>query len=67
MLALNAAIAAWYYLRLISVMYFEASETEAGAAEEPAAWLAGTVCTLATVALFAAPQWVWDAALRASQ
>lgn len=66
-LALNAAIAAWYYLRLISVMYFEQPETEAGHSEEPAAWLAGTACTLATIALFAAPQWVWDAALRASQ
>ena len=30
------------------------------------AWLAGTACTLATVALFAAPQWLWDAALRAT-
>ncbi|MFO1094832.1 MAG: NADH-quinone oxidoreductase subunit N [Planctomycetaceae bacterium] len=65
-LALNAAIAAWYYLRLIGVMYFEPSESPAAPAEEPAAWLAGTVCALATIALFAAPQWVWDAALRAS-
>jgi NADH-quinone oxidoreductase subunit N len=66
-LALNAAIAAWYYLRLISVMYFEQPDTDAGPSEDSAAWLAGTACTLATIALFAAPQWVWDAALRASQ
>lgn len=66
LLALNAAIAAWYYLRLIAVMYLEPASSPAEPAQEPAAWLAGTVCTLATVALFAAPQWVWDAALRAS-
>lgn len=65
-LAVNAAIAAWYYLRLIGVMYFEPSEVPATPAEEPAAWLAGTACTLTTVGLFAAPQWVWDAALRAA-
>jgi len=66
-LAVNAAIAAWYYLRLIGVMYFEPNEIEATPSDDSAAWIAGTLCTLATVALFAAPQWVWDAALRASQ
>lgn len=65
-LALNAAIAAWYYLRLIGVMYFEPADSPAGPSEEPSAWLAGAACTLATVALFAAPQWAWDAALRAT-
>jgi len=66
-LALNAAIAAWYYLRLIGTMYFEPSQAETEPSNDSAAWLAGTLCTVATVALFAAPQWVWDAALRASQ
>ena len=66
LLAVNAAIAAWYYLRLIGVMYFEPSESQAGPSTEPTAWLAGAACTLATLALFVAPQWVWDAALRAT-
>jgi NADH-quinone oxidoreductase subunit N len=60
-MAANAAIAAWYYLRLIALMFLEP-------AVEPAtrpvrstwpSWLAGAACTIATVAIFIAPQWLW--------
>lgn len=70
LLALNAAIAAWYYLRLIALMYLEPADEPAAANArgpiETASWLSGLVCTVATVALFAMPQWLWDAVLRAT-
>jgi NADH-quinone oxidoreductase subunit N len=62
-MAINAAIAAWYYLRLIAIMYLEPaadSQEELPQRREWAAWLAGAVCTAATVAIFLAPQWLWD-------
>jgi NADH-quinone oxidoreductase subunit N len=61
-LALNAAISAWYYLRLIAVMFLEAPP-EGGAQRvclAPA--IAGAVCSVGTILLFAAPQLVWQAA-----
>lgn len=67
-LALNAAIAAWYYLRLVSVMYLQpAAQPQAGpAAWQVPTWLAGGLCAATTVLLFVAPQWLWDAAFRAA-
>lgn len=66
-LALNAAIAAWYYLRLIAVMYFEpAARPRTSSADWPA-WVSAAGCTIATVLLFALPQVPWNAAQRATQ
>ena len=65
-MALNAGIAAWYYLRLIAVMFLEPADvrTPEPAAVVPGAgwpaWLAGAICTAATVAIFIAPQWLWN-------
>jgi len=64
-LAINAAIAATYYLRMISSIYFEQSTVVRGPSRQPAAWIAGSVCAVATLALFAVPQPLWDAAVRA--
>jgi NADH-quinone oxidoreductase subunit N len=66
LLALNAAIAAFYYLRLIAVMYLEPAAEPLPRPVEVAAWLGGLGCTIATLVLFATPQWLWDAALRAT-
>jgi NADH-quinone oxidoreductase subunit N len=64
-LAVNAAIAAWYYLRLVAVMYLEpAARTETSPLNAPA-WVAGVCCAAATLVLFALPQPLWNAALRA--
>ena len=68
MLAINAAIAAWYYLRLIAIMFFDVDpEAERRRnKKELVSWFAGVLCTLATVAIFFSPQWLWDAVLRAT-
>ena len=66
LLALNAAIAAWYYLRLIAVMYLEPAEGTERGPVEVVSWLGGLACTIATLALFVAPQWLWDVVLRAT-
>jgi NADH-quinone oxidoreductase subunit N len=61
-LALNAAISAWYYLRLIAVMFLEAPPEGQPKKLCLAPAIAGAVCSIATILLFAAPQTVWDAA-----
>ncbi len=56
-MAINAAIGAWYYLRLIAVMFLDsATQTE----PKPqhivwSSWFAGVVCTVATIWFFLAP------------
>jgi NADH-quinone oxidoreductase subunit N len=64
-LAVNAVIAATYYLRMIASMYFEQSTVVRGLSRQPAAWIAGCVCAVATLALFVLPQPLMDAAVRA--
>jgi len=63
LLAINAAIAAWYYLRLVALMFLE-SASESKLPWPPriawSAWLAGVSCTLGTLAWFIAPQWIWQ-------
>ncbi len=61
-MALNAAIAAWYYLRLVALMFLEPS---AELKAEPGrrtwtAWLAGIICATATVWVFISPQRIWE-------
>jgi NADH-quinone oxidoreductase subunit N len=61
-MALNAAISAWYYLRLIALMFLD-SPAPADGHPRPvvwSSWLAGAVCTVGTIAIFVAPQWLWD-------
>ncbi|QDT55015.1 NADH-quinone oxidoreductase subunit N [Caulifigura coniformis] len=63
---INAAIAAWYYLRLIGVMYLQpATGPELPPRPNLPAWVAGSLCAVATLGLFVAGQSVWDAALAA--
>jgi NADH-quinone oxidoreductase subunit N len=61
-LAINAAISAYYYLRLVALMFLEPA-TQPATARVPvawASWLAGVACAVATIALFVTPQWLWD-------
>jgi len=66
LLAVNAMIAAFYYLRMVAVMYLEAPQDDAAPTLDPISGLAGVLCTIATIAIFVAPQWLWDAVLKAS-
>ncbi len=65
-MALNAAISAWYYLRLIALMFLDsAPQSTSLSSSSPTsfAWssfLAGFLCTAGTIALFIAPQRLWD-------
>jgi NADH-quinone oxidoreductase subunit N len=62
-LAVNAAIAAWYYLRLIALMYLEpaAAESESSIRTDWFSWSAGAICAASTLLLFVDPQrwWAW--------
>lgn len=66
-LAINAAIAAWYYLRLIAVMYLEPAVRPRTVSGDWPAWLSAAGCVAATVLLFVLPQAPWNAARRATQ
>lgn len=61
-MAINAAISAWYYLRLIATMYLQPnSQLGANKLQLPALVGAG-VCAVATLAFFVAPGWLWSMA-----
>jgi NADH-quinone oxidoreductase subunit N len=62
LLAANAAISAYYYLRLVALMFLEpAEQTESKPVHVGwTPWLAGIICAAATIAIFVAPQWLWD-------
>ncbi|MEX2027266.1 MAG: proton-conducting transporter membrane subunit, partial [Pirellulaceae bacterium] len=66
LMALNAAIAAWYYLRLVALMFLEPAPEAKPRRVDRMAWIAGALCTAATVGLFLAPQWLWEIVLRAT-
>lgn len=60
--AVNAAIGAVYYLRLIGIMYLQAP-LQAGEKKSPSlAWLAAVLCAVGTVVLGVYPKPVTDAA-----
>ncbi len=64
LLAVNAAIGAGYYLRLIATIVLrDPARTEAEPAEA-SSLLALTLCTLATFAFFVVPGWLWLAVQR---
>jgi len=66
LLAVNAAIAAWYYLRIVAVMYLQpAAAPREGNVEFPALVGMG-LCVLATVGLFLVPDWLWKIIERVS-
>ncbi|MFM9961742.1 MAG: NADH-quinone oxidoreductase subunit N [Planctomycetaceae bacterium] len=63
-LAINAAIAAWYYLRLIGVMYLQPSRDDSRRTTGVPAFVGVSLCAVASIALFFAPDWLWQALQR---
>ena len=63
-LAINAAIAAWYYLRLIGVMYLQPSRDDTRRSTGVPAFVGVSLCAVASIALFFAPDWLWQALQR---
>lgn len=63
-LAINAAIAAWYYLRLIGVMYLQPSRDDTRRTTGVPAFVGVSLCAVASIALFFAPDWLWQALQR---
>jgi NADH-quinone oxidoreductase subunit N len=61
-IAVNAAISAWYYLRLIAAMYREGGGGPASARLALAPAAAGAACAVGAILLFAAPQRLLDLA-----
>jgi NADH-quinone oxidoreductase subunit N len=59
-IAVNAAIAAWYYLRLIAAMYREPAAAVAPTRLALAPAAAGGTCAIASILIFAAPQRLLD-------
>jgi NADH:ubiquinone oxidoreductase subunit 2 (subunit N) len=55
-------VAAWYYLRLIAIMYREPPPGEAARRIAMAPALAGGAVAIATLLVFAFPQRLWDLA-----
>jgi NADH-quinone oxidoreductase subunit N len=60
-MAVNAAIGAAYYLRIVGAMYLRPAPVapQATTSDFPA-FLGSLLCAGVTVALFLAPQWLWD-------
>jgi NADH-quinone oxidoreductase subunit N len=63
-LAVNAAISAWYYLRLIAVMFLEPAPAGEAPRISMAPATAGALCSIASVLLFISPQQLWEPAAR---
>lgn len=60
-LAINAALGAWFYLKLIGVMFLRdpIDRTEQPAAIETPSLVAAGICLLGTVGVFFMPGWLW--------
>jgi NADH-quinone oxidoreductase subunit N len=68
-LAINSAISAWYYLRIVAVMFLEPALGDERETRHivAAPWLAGTLCAIVTIAIFVSPQWLWNSVHRSTE
>jgi NADH-quinone oxidoreductase subunit N len=59
-LGVNAAIAAYYYLRIVALMFLDPAVDGDGSRASIgwSAWLAGAACAVGTIVLFVDPQWL---------
>ena len=61
-MAFNAAVSAFYYLRMIAAAYLKPGTGPTTMHVPAPAMVAMVLCTFATLAMFIAPQRIWDAA-----
>jgi NADH-quinone oxidoreductase subunit N len=66
LMAINAAVGAYYYLRIVSVMYLRQPVKTLAPARWPGTYLAMLVCAVATIGLFVVPGPIWHAVERAT-
>ena len=62
LMAFNAAVSAYYYLRTIAAVYLKPGSGPTTMHMPIPATFAAAICTVATLAVFIAPQRIWDAA-----
>lgn len=67
LLAINAAIAGWYYLRVIGVIYLSKSSRPIAPSQELPALAGMIICVLLTIGLFIRPAGMWKAVEQASR
>ncbi len=65
-MALNAAVAGWYYLRLVAIMYVQPEQAEQGRATELPGLVGATLCAIAVLGAFILPDWLWQWTSRAA-
>lgn len=60
-LAINAALGSWFYLKMIGVMFLRdpVDRSEQPAAAEAPSLIAAGICLAGTLGLFFAPGWLW--------
>lgn len=66
LMALNAAVAGWYYLRLVAIMYVQPEQAEQGRATELPGLVGATLCAIAVLGAFILPDWLWQLTSRAA-
>lgn len=66
LMALNAAIAGWYYLRLVATMYLQPEQGERGRGAEWTGLVGATLCAVAVLGVFFVPDWLWQITSRAA-
>jgi NADH-quinone oxidoreductase subunit N len=62
LMAFNAAVSAYYYLRTIAAVYLKPGTGPTTMHMPAPATFAAVLCTVASLAVFIAPQRIWDAA-----
>lgn len=66
LMAINAAIGAWYYLRVVTAMYLRQAVKELEKPPEQPGFVAVVLCAALTILLFIFPRPVWRLAERAA-
>lgn len=64
-LALNAAVAAWYYIRIVAIMYLRPPGREAAETTDRPGLVGAAACAAFVLGVFAFPGWVWTASRQA--